>query len=47
LPCAASGTKTRPSAKGKTTITFGFTEGLSRAGQEVFQPIFKRMNQLG
>ena len=33
-------------AEGKTTATFGFTEALSRAGQEVVEPIFKRMNQL-
>ena len=31
-------------AAGRTTVTFGFTEGLSQAGQEVFQPIFARMN---
>jgi uncharacterized oxidoreductase len=33
-------------AAGKTDVTFGFTEALSRAGQEVVEPIFKRMNQL-
>ncbi|HWP08966.1 MAG TPA: SDR family NAD(P)-dependent oxidoreductase [Polyangiaceae bacterium] len=33
-------------AEGKTTATFGFTEALSRAGQDVVEPIFKRMNQL-
>ncbi len=31
--------------EGKTTATFGFTEGLSKAGQEVFQPVFDRINQ--
>jgi uncharacterized oxidoreductase len=31
-------------AEGKTTTTFGFTEQLSRAGQDVIEPIFKRMN---
>jgi len=33
-------------AEEKTTATFGFTEALSRAGQDVIEPIFKRMNQL-
>jgi uncharacterized oxidoreductase len=33
-------------AQGKTTATFGFTEALSRAGQDVVEPIFKRMNQI-
>jgi uncharacterized oxidoreductase len=33
-------------AAGKTAATFGFTEALSQAGQEVVEPIFKRMNQL-
>jgi uncharacterized oxidoreductase len=32
-------------AAGKTAATFGFTEALSQAGQEVVAPIFKRMNQ--
>jgi len=31
-------------AEGKTTATFGFTEALSRAGQDVIEPIFQRMN---
>ena len=30
--------------EGKTTLTFGFTEALSRAGQETLQPIFARIN---
>jgi uncharacterized oxidoreductase len=29
---------------GKITATFGFTEAVSNAGQEVLQPIFSRMN---
>lgn len=33
-------------AAGKTTATFAFTETLSRAGQDIVEPIFKRMNQL-
>jgi uncharacterized oxidoreductase len=33
-------------AEGKTAATFGFTEALSQAGQDVVGPIFKRMNQL-
>ena len=32
---------------GKTTATFDFTEGLSRAAQDVIQPILKKLNQLG
>ncbi len=32
--------------EGKTELTFGFSEGLSKAGQEVFQPIFARLNQI-
>lgn len=31
-------------AEGKTSVTFGHTEALSRAGQEVLEPVFKRMN---
>jgi len=34
-------------AAGKPEATFAFTEALSRAGQDVIQPIFSRMNQLG
>jgi uncharacterized oxidoreductase len=30
--------------EGKTEVTFGFSEAVSRAGQEVLQPIFARMN---
>jgi uncharacterized oxidoreductase len=30
--------------EGKTELTFGFSEAVSRAGQEVIQPIFARMN---
>jgi len=30
--------------EGKTTLTYGFTEKLSQAGQEVLQPIFASMN---
>jgi len=33
-------------AAGKTAATFGFMDALSRAGQDVVEPIFKRMNQL-
>ena len=33
--------------EGKTTVTFGFTEGVSKAGEDVLLPIFRRMNQLG
>jgi uncharacterized oxidoreductase len=33
--------------EGKTTATFDFTEGLSRAAQDAIQPIFKKLNQLG
>ena len=32
--------------EGKIALTFGFTEALSQAGQEVIGPIFKRLNQL-
>ena len=32
-------------AEGKTAVTFGHTEALNRAGQEIFEPVFKRMNQ--
>lgn len=32
--------------EGKTDLTFGFTETLSKAGQEVLQPIYKRLNGL-
>jgi uncharacterized oxidoreductase len=32
--------------KDETTLTFGFSETASKAGQEVLQPIFARMNQL-
>jgi uncharacterized oxidoreductase len=31
--------------EGKMELTFGFTEALSKAGQEVIQPIFARLNQ--
>ena len=30
--------------EGKTELTFGFSETVSRAGQDVLQPIFARMN---
>lgn len=30
--------------EGKTALTYGFTETLSKAGQETLQPIFERMN---
>jgi uncharacterized oxidoreductase len=33
-------------ADGKSQATFGFTEALSQAGQEVIQPIFAKLNQL-
>lgn len=33
-------------AAGKTAVTFGFSEAMSRAGQDVIEPVFKRMNQL-
>ena len=33
-------------AEGKTSVTFGYTEAMSRAGHEVLEPVFKRMNQL-
>jgi uncharacterized oxidoreductase len=32
--------------EGKTQLTFQFSDTVSKAGQEVLQPIFKRMNQL-
>lgn len=32
--------------EGKTQLTFQFSEIVSKAGQEVFQPVFSRMNQL-
>jgi uncharacterized oxidoreductase len=32
---------------GKTTAAYGMAEGLSRAGEDVLVPTFKRMNQLG
>jgi uncharacterized oxidoreductase len=32
-------------AEGKSNLTFGFTEAISTAGQEVIQPIFERINQ--
>ena len=31
----------------KTELTFGFTDALCRAGQDVFQPVFARMNNPG
>jgi len=31
--------------EGKTTLTYQFTETVSKAGQEVLQPVFERMNQ--
>jgi uncharacterized oxidoreductase len=34
-------------AAGKTTATYAFTESLSRAGEDVIVPTFKRLNQLG
>lgn len=33
-------------AEGKNQATFGFSEALSKAGQEVVQPIFAKLNQL-
>ena len=30
--------------EGKTELTFGFTDAMSQAGQEVFKPIFARIN---
>jgi uncharacterized oxidoreductase len=30
--------------EGRSELTFGFTEAMSKAGQEVFQPVFERMN---
>jgi uncharacterized oxidoreductase len=33
--------------EGKTQLTYGFSKTVSEAGQEVLQPIFARMNQLG
>ena len=32
--------------EGRRQLTFGFTETAIKAGQEVFQPIFARINQL-
>ncbi|MFL5765424.1 MAG: SDR family oxidoreductase [Bacteroidia bacterium] len=32
--------------EGKTELTFGFSENISKAGQEILQPVFNRMNQL-
>ncbi len=32
--------------EGKTELTFGFSEIVSKAGQEVLQPTFARMNQI-
>jgi uncharacterized oxidoreductase len=32
-------------AEEKSTLTFGFTEAISTAGQEVIRPIFERINQ--
>jgi len=34
-------------AEGKTTATFGFTEAMNNAGQDVLAPVFARMNQHG
>jgi uncharacterized oxidoreductase len=34
-------------AQGKKTLTFGFSEKLSQAGQEVFQAVFANMNPVG
>jgi uncharacterized oxidoreductase len=31
-------------AAGKTSVTYGFTEALSKAGEDVFEPIFRRLN---
>jgi uncharacterized oxidoreductase len=31
--------------EGKTTLTYGFSQGLSEAGKEVFQPAYDQMNQ--
>jgi uncharacterized oxidoreductase len=30
--------------EGKTALTYEFTEAMSRAGQEVFEPVFARIN---
>ena len=30
--------------EGKTALTFGFTEAMSQAGQEVFKPVFAQIN---
>jgi uncharacterized oxidoreductase len=30
--------------EGKSELTFGFSEAVSRAGQDVLQPVFARMN---
>ena len=32
--------------EGKAEVTFGFSEGVSKAGQEVLQPTFAQMNQI-
>jgi uncharacterized oxidoreductase len=32
--------------EGKKQLTFGFTDAVSKAGQEVLQPVFARLNQL-
>jgi uncharacterized oxidoreductase len=32
---------------GKTTVTYGFSESLSHAGEDVLGPVFARMNQRG
>ncbi|MBS1600792.1 MAG: SDR family NAD(P)-dependent oxidoreductase [Bacteroidetes bacterium] len=32
--------------EGKTQLTYQFTDAVSKAGQEVFQPVFARINQL-
>lgn len=32
--------------EGKTQLTFGFSETSAKAGQEILQPIFARMNQI-
>ncbi len=33
--------------EGKNELTFGFTEAMSKAGADVFQPVFARMNAAG
>ena len=32
--------------EGKTELTYGFSETASKAGQEILQPIFTRINQV-